>query len=161
MTVLFHVLKADSVAWALSKMLGMSQQCAAFLSKWPMILVGAVRLHIVIGLCFTSLEQKQTNASNADYLFHDDDTKPFDLGDKTINCGRRQDSFKIWLSWRVHGDEVRCASMISFVRSCAHVQCHIGHQGVSTKGRQVLRKCAIVCSRSPEESPYVRSFVRT
>lgn len=78
--------RADSVAWALSKMLGMSQQCAAFFSKWPMIL-------------------KQTNASNADYLFHDDDTKPFDLGDKTLNCGRRQDSFKAWLSWRVHGED--------------------------------------------------------
>jgi len=36
-------------------------------------------------------------------LFHDDDTQPFDLGDKTLNCGRRQDSFKAWLSWKVHG----------------------------------------------------------
>jgi hypothetical protein len=39
-----HRDQADSVAWALSKMLGMSQQCAAFFSKWPMILVRACAL---------------------------------------------------------------------------------------------------------------------
>jgi hypothetical protein len=50
--------------------------------------------------------QKRVNASHADYLFHFDDTRPYDLGEKTLNCGRHQDSFKAWLSWKVHGDKV-------------------------------------------------------
>jgi len=75
---------ADSVCWCFHKMLGMNQQASIFLSQHENIL-------------------KQTNASNADYLFHEHDETPFDLGEKTLNCGRRQDSLKIWLSWKVHG----------------------------------------------------------
>lgn len=78
--------RADSVCWCLHKMMGITQQCAAFLTKEPNLL-------------------KRVNASHADYLFHFDDTRPYDLGEKTLNCGRRQDSFKAWLSWKVHGDE--------------------------------------------------------
>jgi len=55
--------------------------------------------------------QKKVNASHADYLFHFDDTRPYDLGEKTLNCGRHQDSFKAWLSWKVHGDNVRSSPM--------------------------------------------------
>merc|ERR1711988_1607709 len=77
-----HLMKgvegADSVAWCMSKSMGINQQCAAILTRHKTIL-------------------KATNASMADYLFHSDDTKPYDLGDKTLNCGRRQDSFKVWL----------------------------------------------------------------
>jgi glutamate/tyrosine decarboxylase-like PLP-dependent enzyme len=78
--------RADSVAWCMHKMMGMTQQCSAFLTKEPNLL-------------------KKVNASHADYLFHFDDTRPYDLGEKTLNCGRRQDSFKVWLSWQVHGDK--------------------------------------------------------
>jgi len=78
--------RADSVAWALHKMMGINQQCSAILMKRPNIL-------------------KKVNASDADYLFHFDDTRPWDLGEKTLNCGRHQDSFKVWLSWKVHGDQ--------------------------------------------------------
>lgn len=39
---------------------------------------------------------------NAEYLFQQD--KQYDLeydtGDKTIQCGRRNDIFKLWLTWR-------------------------------------------------------------
>jgi glutamate decarboxylase len=77
--------RADSVTWCLHKMMGINQQCAAILLKEPNSL-------------------KRVNASHADYLFHFDDTRPYDLGEKTLNCGRHQDSFKAWLSWKVHGD---------------------------------------------------------
>jgi glutamate/tyrosine decarboxylase-like PLP-dependent enzyme len=78
--------RADSVTWCLHKMLGMNQQCSAFISRHNNIL-------------------KKTNSSMADYLFHDHEEVSYDLGDKTLNCGRRQDSLKAWLSWQVHGDE--------------------------------------------------------
>ena len=36
-------------------------------------------------------------------LFHATPGSEYDLGDKSLQCGRRADSFKIWLSWRYHG----------------------------------------------------------
>jgi hypothetical protein len=36
-------------------------------------------------------------------LFHETAGSEYDLGDKSLQCGRRADSFKIWLSWRYHG----------------------------------------------------------
>lgn len=42
------------------------------------------------------------NASNATYLFQPDKLNmEYDLGDKTIQCGRRADAFKLWLTWKV------------------------------------------------------------
>ena len=32
--------------------------------------------------------------------------KDWDLGDKTLNCGRRVDAFKLWFAWKAVGDEV-------------------------------------------------------
>lgn len=45
---------------------------------------------------------QQSNASNATYLFQPDKlNREYDLGDKTIQCGRRADAFKLWLAWKV------------------------------------------------------------
>lgn len=45
---------------------------------------------------------KDCNSMCADYLFQKDkqyDTE-YDTGDKTMQCGRHNDIFKLWLSWR-------------------------------------------------------------
>ena len=42
------------------------------------------------------------NQTGATYLYHKDkhyDTS-FDTGDKSIQCGRHNDVFKLWLMWR-------------------------------------------------------------
>ncbi|VEL37497.1 unnamed protein product [Protopolystoma xenopodis] len=42
------------------------------------------------------------NGMSAEYLFQKDkqyDTS-YDTGDKAIQCGRRNDIFKLWLMWR-------------------------------------------------------------
>lgn len=44
-----------------------------------------------------------SNASNADYLFHAHPDAAFDIGDKTLQCGRRGDALKLWLAWRHYG----------------------------------------------------------
>ena len=63
---------------------GMPLQCSVFLTRHAAIL-------------------KQTNASGAAYLFQPDKLNAeYDLGDKTIQCGRRPDAFKLWLAWKVH-----------------------------------------------------------
>ena len=54
--------------------------------------------------CVAGLLQ-QSNASNASYLFQPDKLNvEYDLGDKTIQCGRRADAFKLWLTWKVRSD---------------------------------------------------------
>ena len=45
---------------------------------------------------------RRTNAGGAAYLFQPDKLHAeYDLGDKTIQCGRRPDAFKLWLAWKV------------------------------------------------------------
>lgn len=41
----------------------------------------------------------------SDYLFHTDDNASYNLGQKSIQCGRRADALKVWLSWQVHGHQ--------------------------------------------------------
>lgn len=46
------------------------------------------------------------NEMNASYLFQQDKHYDicYDTGDKTIQCGRHVDAFKVWLMWRAKGD---------------------------------------------------------
>lgn len=36
-------------------------------------------------------------------MFHETEYSKYDIGDKTLSCGRRADSFKLWLSMKKHG----------------------------------------------------------
>ncbi|KAL3312026.1 glutamate decarboxylase gad1, partial [Cichlidogyrus casuarinus] len=75
--------KADSVTWNPHKVMGATLQCSAILLRKPDIL-------------------ENCNSMAADYLFQKDkqyDTA-YDTGDKTIQCGRHNDIFKLWLMWR-------------------------------------------------------------
>ncbi len=57
---------------------------------------------------------KQCNASNASYLFQPDKLNAeYDLGDKTIQCGRRADAFKLWLAWKVGPAASRNSAKVS------------------------------------------------
>ncbi|KAL3149142.1 hypothetical protein ABBQ32_001977 [Trebouxia sp. C0010 RCD-2024] len=86
-----HLMKgcelSDSLAWNPHKLMGLPLQCSAFLTTHRGLL-------------------QQSNASNATYLFQPDKlNREYDLGDKTIQCGRRADAFKLWLAWKAYGDE--------------------------------------------------------
>ena len=62
--------------------------------------VGCISSDVLLLKC-SGLLQKY-NASNATYLFQPDKLNvEYDLGDKTIQCGRRADAFKLWLTWKV------------------------------------------------------------
>jgi len=83
--------KADSCLWNPHKMLGLPQQCSCINFRRPDMLAPAMSM-------------------GAKYLFHDhdvDDSLPqmYDTGDKTLQCGRRVDVLKLWLAWRVYGDQ--------------------------------------------------------
>jgi glutamate decarboxylase len=83
---------ADSVAINPHKMLGVPLTCSFLLAK--------------------DLETfHKANTMEAGYLFHTDDeeededewVEPMDLADLTLQCGRRGDSLKMFLSWQYYG----------------------------------------------------------
>ena len=78
---------ADSVCWDAHKMMGLPLICSAFLTKHKEVL-GGVCAH----------------GNAAHYLFHED-TKDVDLGRFSLQCGRRNDSLKLWIAWREIGDQ--------------------------------------------------------
>eukprot|EP00746_Dinoflagellata_sp_MGD_P007409 gnl/MRDRNA2_/MRDRNA2_114645_c0_seq1.p1 gnl/MRDRNA2_/MRDRNA2_114645_c0~~gnl/MRDRNA2_/MRDRNA2_114645_c0_seq1.p1 ORF type:complete len:511 (+),score=93.97 gnl/MRDRNA2_/MRDRNA2_114645_c0_seq1:1-1533(+) len=87
---------ADSIAWNPHKMSGLTLQCCAFVTKHEHILA-------------------KTNGTKAAYLFQPDKLNTdLDSGDKTIQCGRKTDMFKLWLSWKAKGD----AGMAAVVDNC-------------------------------------------
>lgn len=80
--------RASSVSWNPHKLMNVLLQCSTIHFKEEGIL-------------------QDCNSAKAAYLFMDDkcyDTK-YDTGDKSIQCGRKNDVFKFWLLWRARGDE--------------------------------------------------------
>lgn len=85
--LLHGVHRADSMTWNPHKMMGAPLQCSAIMLREKGILM-------------------DVNKTGATYLYHKDkhyDTS-YDTGDMTIQCGRHNDVFKLWLMWRSKGD---------------------------------------------------------
>lgn len=76
---------ADSLAWNPHKTMGVPLVCSTLLLKENGGLEAA------------------TSCDHSDYLFHDDAS--FDLGQKSLQCGRKVDALKLWLSWKYFGDK--------------------------------------------------------
>uniref|UniRef100_A0AAY4A3R1 Glutamate decarboxylase n=1 Tax=Denticeps clupeoides TaxID=299321 RepID=A0AAY4A3R1_9TELE len=80
--------RSSSVTWNPHKMMGVPLQCATLLVRKKGFL-------------------QECNQLCAEYLFQPDkhyDTS-YDTGDKTIQCGRHVDVFKLWLMWKAKGME--------------------------------------------------------
>lgn len=80
--------RASSVTWNPHKMMGAPLQCSAILLKKRGLL-------------------QECNQLCAEYLFQTDKHYDisYDTGDKTIQCGRHVDAFKLWLMWKAKGSE--------------------------------------------------------
>ncbi|CAK1545543.1 unnamed protein product [Leptosia nina] len=79
--------QANSISWNPHKMAGAPLQCSLFLLKEKGLL-------------------HEANAAAAQYLFQQDkfyDVR-YDTGDKSIQCGRKIDAFKLWMIWKARGD---------------------------------------------------------
>ncbi|XP_069469714.1 glutamate decarboxylase 1-like isoform X1 [Ambystoma mexicanum] len=78
--------RANSVTWNPHKMMGVPLQCSAILVREKGLL-------------------ESCNQLCAAYLFQPDKqyNVDFDTGDKTIQCGRHVDIFKLWLMWKAKG----------------------------------------------------------
>ncbi|XP_017291601.1 acidic amino acid decarboxylase GADL1 isoform X1 [Kryptolebias marmoratus] len=79
--------KANSVAWNPHKMLMTCLQCSAFLIR--------DKTHLL----------QHCHSARASYLFQQDKfyDVSYDIGDKSIQCSRKPDAFKFWLTWKALG----------------------------------------------------------
>ncbi|GGK72113.1 pyridoxal phosphate-dependent decarboxylase family protein [Amphritea balenae] len=78
---------ADSFTWDAHKLMNVPLTAAVILVKHP----GALK-----ACC---------SGGGGDYLFHADENADYNLGERSIQCGRRADSLKVWLSWKAAGNK--------------------------------------------------------
>ena len=96
--------RADSLSWNAHKMLGVPLPCSPLVVRQRGLLT------------------KHLNES-AEYLFqsHEDDLNP---GTRSIQCGRRNDAFKLWAAWLYHGDagfDARISGFFDLARYAAGI----------------------------------------
>jgi len=79
--------QADSFVWNAHKLMGLPLICSVFLVREK-------------GSLFAS-----NSVAGADYIFHEAGKGASDLGPHSLQCGRRVDALKLWLSWKYYGDQ--------------------------------------------------------
>lgn len=78
---------ADSLTWDAHKLMNVPITAAAVLVKKAGLL------------------QAGSSGGGSDYLFHADENADFNLGQRSIQCGRRADALKVWMSWKALGSD--------------------------------------------------------
>ncbi|CAG2225198.1 CSAD [Mytilus edulis] len=96
--------RSDSVAWNIHKMGGAGIQCSVFVVKEKGFL-------------------EKCNAYRAEYLFQPDKIydSSYDIGDRTIQCGRKNDVLKLWLMWKGRGDKAMAARIEKAFENAAYL----------------------------------------
>ena len=79
--------KANSFSWNPHKMMNVPLICSAILVNGQGVLLHSL------------------SSNDTDYLFHENDHSSYDLGNASLQCGKRVDVLKLWLSWKHLGDE--------------------------------------------------------
>ncbi len=77
---------SDSFIWCAHKVMAQPLVCSLALFKDSKILF------------------ELNDVEGTEYLFHDKDQYEQDLGRKSLQCGRRADALKLWLTWKYFGD---------------------------------------------------------
>ena len=76
---------ADSFTWDAHKLMNVPITAAVVLTRHQGML------------------EQACGGGGGDYLFHSDENAAYNLGQKSIQCGRRADALKVWLSWKAIG----------------------------------------------------------
>ncbi len=76
---------ADSLTWDAHKAMGIPLMCSMLLTRDP---------HVI----------RESMGESADYLFQGDEDL-LNPGTRSLQCGRRNDTFKLWAAWLNLGDE--------------------------------------------------------
>lgn len=79
--------QADSFSWNPHKLMSIPLVCSVLLVKDEHISHEAI------------------STGDAGYIYHDHEQDAYDFGPSSLQCGRRVDVLKLWLSWKFHGDE--------------------------------------------------------
>jgi glutamate/tyrosine decarboxylase-like PLP-dependent enzyme len=79
--------RADSIAWDPHKMMSIPLICSVILIKKKGTLL------------------KTCSAAGTEYLFHSEKDSLHDLGRMSLQCARKVDALKLWLSWKFYGDK--------------------------------------------------------
>ncbi len=96
------VADADSLAWNAHKMMSVPLACSVLLLRQK-------------GALARSLGE------SADYLFQADEEE-LNPGTRSLQCGRRSDSLKLWAAWQLHGDcglDARITHLLDLARFAA------------------------------------------
>eukprot|EP00756_Hemistasia_phaeocysticola_P003850 Hpha_TRINITY_DN12486_c0_g2::TRINITY_DN12486_c0_g2_i1::g.42941::m.42941/K01580/E4.1.1.15, gadB, gadA, GAD; glutamate decarboxylase len=121
--------KTDSFAWCAHKMTGAPLQCSLFVCNDKKGLL------------------QEANGTRASYLFQPDKLYPieYDTGDKSIQCGRKVDCFKLWLLWKARGDDGMAALVDKAFASAQTLADAVERR----EGFELVapRQCANVCFR--------------
>jgi len=118
---------ADSVAWNPHKMSGSTLQCSAYVTRHQDML-------------------SKCNGTNAAYLFQPDKLNTeLDSGDKTIQCGRKTDMFKLWLQWKAKGDEGMAAGAEKCFEMANHMASNIRNDTTGAWELVYDPSCTNVC----------------
>jgi len=78
---------ADSVAWDAHKLMNVPLTAAVILTREQGLL------------------KEVCSGGGSDYLFHADQNANYNLGERSIQCGRRADALKVWMSWKAIGNK--------------------------------------------------------
>jgi glutamate/tyrosine decarboxylase-like PLP-dependent enzyme len=78
--------EADSFIWNAHKLMGLPLICSVFLVREPGLL------------------HRANSVKGTEYIYHDEAFGASDLGPISLQCGRRVDALKLWLSWMYYGD---------------------------------------------------------
>lgn len=73
-----------------------------------------------------------------EYLFHADENAEFNLGERSIQCGRRADALKVWLSWKAMGNQGFAAK----IDQLQQLKARFVHQLSETEGFEALAPTA-------------------
>lgn len=79
--------EADSMVWNPHKQMSVSLPCSVLLAREP-------------GQLMTTCA-----SGNNSYLFREYEHANLDLGEMSLQCGRKVDALKLWLSWKYYGDD--------------------------------------------------------
>lgn len=84
--LLQNIQLADSMAWDAHKLMNVPVTAGVILVKQAGQLTAAC------------------SDGGGEYLFHSDANSEFNLGERSIQCGRRADALKVWMSWKAQGN---------------------------------------------------------
>jgi glutamate/tyrosine decarboxylase-like PLP-dependent enzyme len=93
----------------------------------------------------------------ADYIFHDESYGSHDLGPKSLQCGRRVDVLKLWLSWKFYGENGYAERMDRFFELAALAEDIVNR--TSSLELMAPRSSTNVCFRYlPDNSENINKF---